>query len=126
MLRCSINSVRFLIMNVCRIIERNQAANWLVWQCLLRVNGLLGIGALSSTRKSLDTYLICLRHGADHAKNVRVTDPPDKWVAGYADAMLECVDKSWQDFRNNLQILLLTQDETLIWVAKIDKTLSAD
>lgn len=113
-------------MNVYRVVERNQAANLLALQCLLRVSGLLGIGVISSVRKSLDTYLICLRHGTDYAKSVRVTDPPDKWVAGYADAMAECVEKSWQDFRNNLQILLLTQDEALIWVARIDKTLSAN
>lgn len=113
-------------MNVYRVFERNHAANLLALQCLLRIGGLLGIGALSSTRKSLDTYLICLRHYADYAKSVRVDDPPEGWVADYADAMLECVEKSWQDFRNNLQILLLTQDEALIWMAKIDKALSAD
>jgi hypothetical protein len=113
-------------MNMYRVVERNQAANLLALQCLLRVGGLLGIGALSSVRKSLDTYLLCLRHGADYAKSVQVTDPPEKWVLGYADAMTECVEKSWQDFRNNLQILLLTHDEALIWVAKIDKTWSAD
>ncbi len=113
-------------MNVYRVVERNQAANLLALQCLLRVGGLLGISALGSVRKSLDTYLICLRHSADYAKSVQVTDPPDKWVSGYADAMVECVEKSWQDYRNNLQILLLTQDEALIWVTKIDKALSAD
>ncbi len=113
-------------MNVYRVVERNQAINLLVLQCLLRVGGLLGIGALSSVRKSMDTYLICLRHYADYAKNVRASDPPEQWVAGYADAMVECAEKSWQDFRNNLQILLLTQDEALIWIARIDKALSAD
>lgn len=113
-------------MNIYRIVERNQAANLLALQCLLRVGGLLGIGALSSVRKSLDTYLICLRHGTDYAKNVRVGDPPEQWVAGYADGMAEYVEKSWQDFRNNLQILLLTQDEALIWITKIDKALAAD
>lgn len=113
-------------MNVYTVIERNQAANLLALQGLLRVGGLLGLGALSSVRKSLDTYLICLRHGADYAQNAQVTDPPEKWVAGYADAMTEYVEKSWQDFRNNLQILLLTQDESSIWVARIDKALSMD
>ncbi|WP_169248017.1 hypothetical protein [Candidatus Competibacter phosphatis] len=39
------------------------------------------------------------------------------------DALSDFVEKSWQDFRNHLQILLLTQDEVLIWVARIDRTL---
>ena len=38
--------------------------------------------------------------------------------------MSECVEKSWQDYRNSLQILLLTQDEALIWVNKIDRALA--
>jgi hypothetical protein len=42
------------------------------------------------------------------------------------DAMTECVEKSWQDYRNNLQILLLIQDEALIWVARIDRALAAN
>ncbi|MCC8997986.1 MAG: hypothetical protein LM522_00570, partial [Candidatus Contendobacter sp.] len=99
-----------------RMLERNQAANLLALQCTLRISGLLGIGMLSSARKTLDTYLLCLQHGTDYMKQSRISDSPDKLMAGYADAMTECVEKSWQDFRNNIQILLLTQDEALIWV----------
>ncbi|CDH47008.1 hypothetical protein [Candidatus Contendibacter odensensis] len=106
-----------------RILERNQMANLLALQCMLRISGLLGIGILSSVRKNLDTYLLCLQHSTDYVRQSRIGDSPDQLVAGYADAMTECVDKSWQDFRNNLQILLLTQDEALIWVARIDKAL---
>ena len=109
-----------------RIMERNQAANLLALQCALRVGGLMGIGMLSSVRKTLDTYLVCWRHGAEYAKQSQITDSPKQFVAGYVDAMTECVEKSWQDFRNNLQILLLTQDEALIWVARIDRALVAD
>jgi hypothetical protein len=109
-----------------RIVERNQAANLLALQCVLRVSGLMGIGMLGAVRKSLDTYLVCLRHGAEYVQQSKITDSPEKFVAGYADAMTECVEKSWQDFRNNLQILLLTQDEALIWVTRIDRALSAE
>ena len=111
--------------NVYRMIERNQAAHWLAMQGVLRIGGLMGIGMLGVVRKSLDTYLVCLQHGAEYARQSRITDSPEKFVAGYADAMTECVEKSWQDFRNNLQIWLLTQDETLIWIARIDKALLA-
>lgn len=106
-----------------RMLERNQAANLLALQCTLRISGLLGIGMLSSMRKTLDTYLLCLHHSADYVKQSRISGSPDKLMAGYADAMTEFVEKSWQDFRNNIQILLLTQDEALIWVARIDKAL---
>ena len=106
-----------------RMLERNQVANLLALQCMLRISGLMGIGMLSSARKTLDTYLLCLQHGTDYMKRSRMTDSPKKFVAGYADAMSECAEKSWQDFRNNIQILLLTQDEALIWVARIDKAL---
>lgn len=106
-----------------RMLERNQAANLLALQCTLRISGLLGIGMLSSVRKTLDTYLLCLQHSADYVRKSRIGDSPDPLVADYADAMLECVEKSWQDFRNNIQILLLTQDEALIWIARIDKAL---
>jgi hypothetical protein len=111
--------------NVYKMIERNQAAHWLAVQYALRIGGLMGIGMLGAVRKSLDTYLVCLQHGADYARQATITDSPEKFVASYADAMTECVEKSWQDFRNNLQIWLLTQDEALIWIARIDKALLA-
>ena len=110
---------------VYRMIERNQAANGLAMQCAVRIGGLMGIGMLGAVRKSLDIYLVCLQHGAEYARQATITDAPEKWVTGYADAMTECVEKSWQDFRNNLQIWLLTQNEALIWVARIDQALLA-
>ena len=105
------------------ILQRHQVASLLALQCALRISGLLSIGMLSAVRKTLDTYLLCLQHGADYAQQSRVTDSPKKLVAGYADAMTDYTEKSWQDLRNNLQILLLTQDEALIWIVKIDRAL---
>jgi hypothetical protein len=111
-------------MDTNKVLARQHAANLLALQCALRVGGLLGIGAIGSIRKALDTYLLCLRHGAEYAKNARPSDPPEKWVVIYADTMSEYIEKSWQDYRNNLLILLLTQDEALIWVCKIDRVLA--
>ncbi len=109
-----------------RMLERNQAANLLAMQGALRLGGLMGIGMLSSVRKTLDTYLVCWQHGAEAMTQRPINDSPEKWAANCVDAMIECVEKSWQDFRNNLQILLLTQDEALIWVVRIDRALVAD
>lgn len=106
-----------------KMLEQNRAANWLALQCMLRMSGLMGIGMLSSVRRTLDTYLLCLQHGADHVRRFRATDSPKVFAADCADAMTECVEKSWQDFRNTIQIVLLTQDEALIWAARIDKAL---
>lgn len=78
-------------------------------------------GSPNSVRRALDTYLLCLQHGADYAKEAKIGDPPDKWINNYVDTLSECAEKSWQDFRNNWQILLLTQDEALMWVAKIER-----
>ena len=111
-------------MNTNTMLARHQAANLLALQCALRVGGLLGIGVIGSIRKTLDTYLLCLQHGASYVKNARLDDPPEKAVSTYADAMSECVEKSWQDYRNSLQILLLTPNEALIWVNKIDRALA--
>ncbi len=111
-------------MSIDKVIERNQAVGLLAWQCMLRASGLMSLGAISSARKALDTYLLCLQHGAVYAEQARLTDPPEKLVVVYVDALSDCVEKSWQDFRNSLQILLLTQDEVLIWVARIDRTLA--
>lgn len=111
-------------MNADRLFERQQAANLLVWQSALRIAGLMSIGAISSVRRALDTYLLCLQHGTEYAQAIRTSDPPAKWVVVYMDTLSEYVEKSWQDFRNNLQILLLTQDEALMWIAKIERTLS--
>lgn len=110
-------------MNTNTMLERQRAANLMAWQGAMRVGGLLGISAISAVRKNLDTYLLWLHHGAEYVKNARLTDPPEKTVSSYADAVNECVEKSWQDYRNNVQILLLTQDEALIWASKIDRTL---
>ena len=125
MLRCTI--IRFGVgvfdMNINEVIERNQAVGLLAWQCMLRASGLMSLGAISSARKAMDTYLLCLRHGAEYVEQARLTDPPAKLVVVYVDALSDFVEKSWQDFRNHLQILLLTQDEVLIWVARIDRTL---
>lgn len=112
-------------MNMYKVIERNQEANLLTWQYLLRFSGLLTIGALSSARKSLDLYLTCLRRGQCYAQTTRLTDPPEKWVAGYADVVADCADQSWQDFHNTLQAMMLTRDEALMWADRIDRTLSA-
>jgi hypothetical protein len=106
-----------------RMLERNQAANLLALQGALRLGGLTGIGMLGLLHKALETYLVCLRHGADLTP-IQITDSPERLVANYADAMIECVEKSWQDFRNNMQIWLLTQDEALIWLARIDRALA--
>ena len=111
-------------MDTNKMLARHHAANLLALQCALRVGGLMGIGVIGSIRKTLDTYLLCLQHGATYVKDARPSDPPEKWVVVYADAMSECVEKSWQDYRNNLQIMLLTQDEALIWAGKIDRTLA--
>lgn len=111
-------------MKIDRMLDQYYAANLLALQGALRLGGLLGLGILGSVRKTLDTYLICMRHGA--GVWTPPTDPPGKLVAGCMDAMTECVEKSWQDYRNNLQILLLIQDEALIWVARIDRALAAN
>jgi len=110
-------------MNANTMLERQHAANLLAWQGALRVGGLLGLSVIGSIRKTLDTYLLFLQHGASYVKNARPNDPPQKLVSTCADAMSDCVEKSWQDYRNNLQILLLTQDEALIWAGKIDRAL---
>lgn len=110
-------------MDTNRMIERQQAANLLVWQAMLRIAGLINIGFLSSVRRSLDSYLLYLRQGTDCLREAQTTDSPEKWVGIYADTMTECVEKTWQDFRNNLQIMLLTQDEALIWATRIERTL---
>lgn len=112
-------------MTLDRMMERNQAVNLLALQCALRLGGLMGIGVLGAVRKALDIYLVCLQHGAGYVAGFRIADSPERLVADYADVMTECVERSWQDFRNNLQIFLLTQDEALIWIARIDQALLA-
>ena len=109
-----------------KLFERQQAAQLLAWQCTMRVTGLLNIAALSSVRKTLDTYLLCLQHGAESAKTIRPGDPAKKWMVVCVQATSECVEKSWQDFRNQWQILLLTQDEALIWMTRIERALAED
>ncbi len=111
-------------MNSNRIFERKQAVNLLIWQSVLRIAGLMNLGAISAGRRVLDTYLLCLQQGADCVQEAQVGDPPKQWVNSYIDTLSECAEKSWQDFRNNWQILLLTQDEALIWVAKIERALA--
>lgn len=108
-------------MNTDRIFERQQAANLLAWQCALRIGGLMNIAAIGLVRRSLDTYLVCLQQGTKSMQDVQTTDSPGKWIVVYADTLGEYVEKSWQDFRNQLQILLLTQDEALIWMTRIEK-----
>ncbi|MCP5157957.1 MAG: hypothetical protein H6975_00870 [Gammaproteobacteria bacterium] len=111
-------------MNTDRMFERQQAVNLLAWQCALRIGGLMNIAAIGSVRRSLDTYLLCLQQGTRSVQNVQATDPPGKWIVVSVDNFGEYVEKSWQDFRNQLQILLLTQDEALIWMNKIERTLA--
>ncbi len=104
-----------------KLFERQQAAHLLAWQGALRITGLLNIAALSSAHKAMDTYLLVLRHSAESAKHLQPGDPAQKWLAVCVDTASECVEKSWQDFRNQWQILLLTQDEALIWMTRIER-----
>jgi len=107
-----------------KLFERQQAAQLLAWQCTMRVTGLLNIAALSSVRKTLDTYLMLLQHGAESTKHLQPGDPAKKWMVVGVQTASECVEKSWQDFRNQWQILLLTQDEALIWMTRIERALA--
>ena len=111
-------------MNTDRSFQQQQAANLLIWQSMLRIAGLMNLGAVSAVRRALDTYLLCLQHGSDYVQQAQLSDPPEKWVDSYVDTLSECAEKSWQDFRNNWQILLLTQDEALMWMTKIERALA--
>ena len=113
-------------MSTNRRFERQQATQLLAWQCAMRVTGLLNIAALGSVRKALDTYLLCMQRGAESVKTVEPGQPAKKWMVACVETASECVEKSWQDFRNQLQILLLTQDEALLWVSRIERTLAED
>ena len=112
-----------MLMELMRMMERQQAANWLAIQGVLRVSGLANLAMLSSLDKMLETYLIGLQHGAGLLTEAEISADPQRFIAGYADTMIECVEKSWQDFRNHLQILLLTQQEGLVWLGRIDQAL---
>jgi hypothetical protein len=114
------------MMNTERMLERQQAVNLLAWQCVLRISGLMNIAAIGSVRRSLDTYSLCLQQGAKSMQNVQATDSPVKWMVVSVDNFGEYVEKSWQDFRNQVQILLLTQDEALIWINRIERALAED
>lgn len=110
------------MMNISRMIAKNHTANILAIQYALRINGLLTLSTLGILRRNLDTCLLCLQHGAEYVQNTQITDPPEKRVSAYLDVVLDYTEKSWQDFRNNLQILLLAQDEALMWAATFDRT----
>ena len=114
------------MMNTERMLERQQSVNLLAWQCVLRISGLINIAAIGSVRRSLDTYLLCLQQGTKSMQNVQTTDSPVKWIVVSVDNFGEYVEKSWQDFRNQVQILLLTQDEALIWINRIERALAED
>lgn len=111
-------------MNADRLSERQRVMNLLVWQSALRIAGLMNLGAISSVRRALETYLVCSQHSLESLQTLQPGIAPEKWMLASVDNLNEFVEKSWQDFRNNLQIWLLTQDEALIWLAKIERTLS--
>ena len=111
-------------MNTDRLSERQRVANLLIWQSALRIAGLMNLGAISSVRRALETYLLCSQRGLECLHTLQPGNKQEKWVIAHIDMASEYVERSWQDFRNNLQILLLTQDEALMWLAKIEKTLS--
>ena len=72
-------------MNTNTMVARHQAANLLALQCALRVGGLLGIGVIGSIRKTLDTYLLCLQHGASYVKNARLDVAEIALLLGYSE-----------------------------------------
>lgn len=59
-------------------------------------------------------------------QSVQATDSPVRWIVVSVDNFGEHIEKSWQDFRNQVQILLLTQDEALIWINRIERALAED
>jgi len=114
------------MMNTDRMLERQKAVNLLAWQCALRMSGLMSIAAIGSVRRSLDAYMLCLQQGTKSMQDIQATDPPVKWIVVSVDNFGEYVEKSWQNFRNQVQILLLTQDEALIWMTKMEQALAKD
>lgn len=105
------------------MMERHQAAYWLATQGTLRVSGLLGIAMLGALNKALSSYLLGLQHGSKLLREAESNAPPEQLMAGYVDALSECMENSWQDFRNHLQIMLLTQGEATVWLNRIDRAL---
>lgn len=114
------------MMNTDRMLERQQAVNLLAWQYALRIGGLMHIAAIGSVRRSLDTYLLCLQQGTKSMQNTQATNSPVKWIVVSVNNFGEYVEKSWQDFRNQVQILFLTQDEALIWMNRIERAFTED
>ncbi len=104
-----------------KALKQYYVASVLSGLCVLRIGSLLGVSALSTLRKAITNYPSCFQLEGAASDWVN----PERQLSHYLDTLSGCVENSWQDYRNNLQILLLTQDEMLIWAAKIEKMLTA-
>lgn len=102
-------------------LQRYYAASMLGGLCALRIGTLVGVGMLSTLRKTINHYPSCFQ-----SSELVDWSRPDEQFGHCLDTVSRCIETSWQDYRNGLQIFMLTQDEMQIWAAKIGKTLAVD
>ncbi len=105
--------------------ERGHPAGKVVIEYALRLGRMTGVGAIGVAYKQLDTNLLCLRRSLEGLEKAQ---QGASWVDLLAHcwvAWSECNDKCTEDFRNDLQVMMLAWEEAPVWMSRKDEALAA-
>ena len=107
------------------MIERGHKASMIAMEFAWRFARLTGVGTISSTYKQVDTCLLYLKRSFEGLEKAQQDCSMPGFIDHHWHTLLECADKSVEDFRNDLTVIFLTQEETKVWMSKIDRALAA-
>lgn len=107
------------------MLEPRDDANRMAMEFACRLVRLTSVSAISSIYKRVDTCLLYLKRSFEGLEKSQQVGSMEGLVNSYWRTVHECADKYVEDFRNDMQVVLLTQEESRVWISKIDQALLA-
>lgn len=101
------------------IFEPRDDANRMAMEFAFRLARLTGVSAIHAVYKRLDTCLLYFKRSFEGLEKSQQAGSPETLVDNYWETVRECSDKYVEDFRNDLQVISLTQEESRIWISRI-------
>jgi hypothetical protein len=107
------------------MFEPGDDANRMAMEFACRLARLTSVSAISAIYKRVDTCLLYLKRSFEGLEKSQQTGSMEDLVDNYWRTVRECTDKYVEDFRNDIQVVSLTQEESRVWISRIDQARQA-
>jgi hypothetical protein len=107
------------------MFEPGDDANRMAMEFACRLARLTSVSLISSMYKRVDTYLLYLKRSFEGLEKSQQAGSMEALVDNYWRTVRECADKYVEDVRNDIQVVSLTQEESQVWISRIDEARQA-